>query len=110
MKNFIQSGANLTVLAAAAIASGDGVLTGSIFGVAQCAAASGEELVVARFGVFELPKLEAQAWTAGAKIYWDDANTRCTTVASGNTLIGAAVEAAVNPSTAGKVLLDGVIR
>lgn len=110
MKNYIQAGANLTVLAAAVVASGGGVLTGSIFGVAQGAAEIGDEVVVSRFGVFELPKLEAQAWTAGAKVYWDDGNARCTTAASGNTLIGAAVEIAANPSTTGKVLLDGAIR
>jgi predicted RecA/RadA family phage recombinase len=110
MKNYVNAGANLTVIAAAAVAGGAGVLTGAIFGIAQGDAAIGEEVVVVRSGVFDLPKLEAQAWTAGAKVYWDSGNGWCTTVASGNTLIGAAAVAAANPSTVGRVLLDGAVR
>lgn len=110
MKNYVNAGANLTVTAAAAVSGGDGVLTGAIFGIAQGDAAISEEVVVVRSGVFDLPKLEAQAWTAGAKVYWDSGNGWCTTVASGNTLIGAAAVAAANPSTVGRVLLDGAVR
>lgn len=110
MKNYVNAGDNLTVTAAAAVTGGDGVLIGSIFGVAQGDAAIGEEVVIVRKGVFDLPKLEAQAWTAGAKVYWDGANDRCTTVATSNTLIGAAAVAAANPSTVGRVLLDGAVR
>jgi predicted RecA/RadA family phage recombinase len=110
MKNYVNAGANLAVLAAAAIVGGQGVLVGSIFGVAQGDAAIGEEIVIVREGVFDLPKLEAQAWTAGVKLYWDAAEARCTTVATANTLIGAAVLAAANPSAVGRVLLDGAIR
>lgn len=110
MKNYVNAGANLTVALAAAAVSGDGVLIGTIFGVAQGDGAIGDDIVIVRAGVFDLPKLEAQAWTAGAKVYWDNGNSQCTTVASGNTLIGAAVIAAANPSTEGRVLLDGAIR
>lgn len=110
MRNYVNAGANLTMTAGTAIVGGEGVLTGSIFGVAQGDAAIGEDVVVVRSGVFDLPKLEAQAWTAGAKVYWDSANARCTTVATANTLIGAAAAAAANPSTVGRVLLDGAVR
>lgn len=110
MKNYVQPGEHLTLTMTAAVASGAGVLIGTIFGVAQGNAAEGEQVVLVRRGVFDLPKLAAQAWTAGAKIYWNDTDKVCTTVASGNTVIGAAVEAAANPSAVGRVLLDGMIR
>lgn len=110
MKNFVQTGTNLTIVAAVALASGEGALIGALFGVAQGDAAVGDEIVICRCGVFDLPKVEAQAWAQGVKVYWDDAAKRCTTAASGNTLIGAAASAASNPSDVGRVLLDGVIR
>lgn len=59
-------------------------------------------------GVFDLPKTSAQAWTVGAKIYWDSANGLATTTASGNSLIGTALAAAANPSATGRVRLNGV--
>ncbi|MBL3571985.1 hypothetical protein BV509_17465 [Rhodovulum sulfidophilum] len=108
MKNFLSHGENITLPAPADLRSGAGVLVGTIFGVAQADAASGAPVVLVRRGLFTLPKTAAQAWTPGAKVYWDGA--QCTTAASGNTLIGAAAAAAANPSETGTVLLDGTIR
>ncbi|MCB1470839.1 MAG: DUF2190 family protein, partial [Rhizobiaceae bacterium] len=50
-----------------------------------------------------------QAWTAGAKIYWDDTNKRTTNVATSNTLIGVATEAVAGGAgdTIGRVRLNG---
>ncbi|OWJ69826.1 hypothetical protein CDV50_16025 [Haematobacter massiliensis] len=110
MKNYKMPGENITLPAPAAVLSGQAQLIGVIFGVAQFDASAGETCVYVRRGVFVLPKTSAQAWTAGVKIYWDDTNKVATTTASGNTLIGAAAAAAANPSAAGDVLLDGVIR
>lgn len=109
MKNYLQAGLNVTVVAAAATLSGAGVLIGFMFGVASSDAAIGEEFVLVRTGVFTLPKLDAQAWTVGAKIYWDSGADECTTVALGNTLIGMAHAVAANPTATGEVLLPGVI-
>lgn len=108
MKNFIQTGANISVIAAAAASAGDPVLMGALFGVATSDAAIGETVTLVRGGVFELPKTSAQAWTVGAKIYFD--GTECTTVVSTNKLIGVAVAAAADPSATGIVLLDGAAR
>ncbi|MGH1447428.1 MAG: DUF2190 family protein [Cognatishimia sp.] len=110
MKNFKRQGANVTITATAAIASGEFVKVGGISGVAQGAAAIGEDVVLVRSGVFELPKLAAQAWSKGDLIYWDASEGECTTVDTGNDLIGAADAPAANPSSVGDVLLDGVIR
>ncbi len=46
----------------------------------------------------------------GAAVYWDNTNFVFTTTSSGNTLVGAALAAAVNPSATGTVLLDGTVR
>jgi predicted RecA/RadA family phage recombinase len=107
MKNFVQPGDVVTIPAPANVVSGAGVLAGTLFGVASTDAVSGAPVAVAVTGVFELPKVSAQAWTVGAAIYWIAADGVCTTAASGNTLIGNAVAAAANPSATGVVRLNG---
>jgi predicted RecA/RadA family phage recombinase len=107
MKNFVSDGRVITVPApSGGCDSGDGVKVGDLFGIAQVTAAEGAPVAIVTTGVFTLPKTSAQAWTVGAKIYWDDTNKVCTTTATSNKLIGAAVAAAANPSAAGNVLLN----
>jgi predicted RecA/RadA family phage recombinase len=93
MKNYIQPGDRLAVIAPANVSSGAGVLVGSLFGVALATAISGAEVQIATEGVFDLVKAGSQAWTVGARIYWDDTAKACTTTASTNKLIGVAVAA-----------------
>ncbi len=59
-------------------------------------------------GVFDLTKVGSQAWTVGAKVYWDDTNKRTTSVATSNTLIGVATEAVAGGAgdTIGRVRLN----
>lgn len=110
MKNYVSPGHHLTVTAAADVLSGQMVVMGALYGVAQETAAAGDSVTLVRTGVFELPKTSAQAWTVGAKLYWDATNSVCSTTASGNTLIGFATAVAANPSAVGLVSLDGVVR
>jgi len=107
--NFLQHGDSLTVAAPAAKSSGDGVLVGDVlFGVAMADAENGADLVIKTTGVFELPKTSAQAWDVGDAIYWDDDGDGATTATTaGNVYIGVAIEAAANPSSTGKVRLNG---
>lgn len=106
MRNFIQPGKVLTMVATAAVTSGSFVKVGAIFGVAATSAAIGEEYELdVSGGVYEMPKVSAQAWTAGAVIY-ADASGIMTTVDTGNTKVGVAVKAAANPSGAGFVKLN----
>ena len=106
MKNFIQDGCSLTVPApAGGILSGGIFISGLLIGIASSTAAAGIPVVVKTTGVYELPKVSAQAWTIGAAIYWDTAAGNATTVAGGNTLIGYASEVAANPSSVGRVRL-----
>ncbi|MGS4947326.1 DUF2190 family protein [Meridianimarinicoccus sp. RP-17] len=108
MKNYVQPGATLTLTAPYAVTSGDGLLVGAIFGVAAGDAANGATVEAALTGVFDLTKIGSQAWTVGAKVYWDDTNKRCTTVTTDNTLIGVAVEAVAGGAgdTIGRVRLN----
>lgn len=107
MKNFIATGDNVTVAAPYAVSSGGGALVGSLFGVAVNDAENAAEVVLSTRGIYELAKAGSQAWTVGAKVYWDNTNKVCTTSASGNTLIGVATEAVGSGAgeTLGKVRL-----
>jgi len=108
MKNYVQDGDILTFTAAANIASGDGVLQGSLFGVAATAAATGEDFAASIEGVFDLPKATG-AITAGAKVYWNSTSGNVTTTATGNTLIGAATQAATSGAATARVRLNGTV-
>ncbi|OEY66805.1 DUF2190 family protein [Marinobacter sp. X15-166B] len=103
--NFIQPGQVLTLTApAGGVVSGGGYLVGDLFAVALHKAEAGDAFEGQLTGVWSLPKTSAQAWTEGAKIYWD--GSKATTVSTDNTLIGHAAAAAVNPSGTGLVRLS----
>lgn len=106
MKNYVAPGDSLTVIAPAAVLSGAPVLIGSLFGVAATDAAISTEVVIITSGVFDLPKTAAQAWTAGALLYWS--GTAVTNVASTNKLIGCAARAELAAATVGRVRLNGI--
>jgi predicted RecA/RadA family phage recombinase len=107
VKNLVKKGDVLSLTAPYDRTSGQGMKVGSIFGVAIADALSGAAVEAQVVGVFELNKTSAQAWTQGAKIYWDDTAKEATSVSTSNTLIGVATEAAANPSSTGKVRLNG---
>lgn len=107
MKNYVQPGDTITVTAPAAIASGDGVLVGKLFGIAAIAAASGAEVEIKTTGVFNIGKNSAEAWAQGVDVYWDSAAKVMTTTATNNTLVAKAVLPADNPSGTGRVRLNG---
>jgi len=107
MKNANQTGDVLTLTAPYTVASGAGMLVGSIFGVATAGASSGATVEAETEGVFELAKVSAQAWSVGQLIYWDDSAKNCTTVSTSNKLIGTATAVAQNPSAIGRVRLNG---
>ena len=113
MRNFVQEGDALSLLAPYALAAGDGALVGSLFVVAKTAAANGAAFEGVPEGVFTLTKethASTQAWTPGLKLYWDNTNKRVTITATSNTLIGCAIAAVASTVATGNVYLDGVIR
>ena len=107
MQNYIQPGDVVTVAAPAAVSSGDGVLVGTLFGVAAFDADSAANVEIKTRGVFELAKNSAEAWTVGIAIYWDNTNKVVTSTSTSNTLIGKALAVAANPSGTGIVRLNG---
>ncbi len=110
MKSYVQAGETLTFVAPYAVASGAPFKVGSFVAIAVNAAANGAAVEGMTEGVFTLPKVSAQAWAVGEKVYWDDTAKLMTTVSTSNTLVGAATVAAVNPSTTGTAYLDGSVR
>lgn len=112
MKNFVERGDTIVVAAPYDRTAGQGAQVGQLFGVCTGDAVSGADVALKVTGVFDLNKVGSQAWTVGALVYWDDTNKRCTTVATGNLLIGAAVKVVDNGSgsTTGRVRLNGVAR
>ncbi len=107
MKNFVQAGSNLTIPAPAIVASGGVVIAGEIIGIANGSAASGALVDLTTTGVFELPKVGADAFTLGAPVYWDATPGLATTTATDNTRIGVAVAAAGASTATVLVRLSG---
>lgn len=87
MKNFIESGKNITVILAAIATPGIGLLVGGMFGVTTNGGAIGDACVVQLEGVFTLPKA-AGALALGLKIYWDDTAKNITATSTSNTFVG----------------------
>lgn len=107
MKNFVQPGEDLTLIApAGGVTSGLGVKIGQLFVVAKSTAAATEEFVGSATGVFDLAKVSAQAWAVGDLLYWDDTAKLVTAVVADNFKIGAATAIALNPTSTGNVKLN----
>ena len=109
MKNYTQHGDIVTVAAPYAVASGDGLLVGALFGVATSAAVNGAEVEAMTDGTVRITALSTDTGSIGAKVYWDNTNKRVTTTASGNTLIGCLMAAKTNGETAATVRLNGTV-
>ncbi len=108
MRNYIQPGDTVTVVAPVAVNSGDGLLVGTLFGVALSTAAISTNVEMITEGVVDLPKA-AVAVTQGAKVYWDNTAKNVTTTATNNTLIGCAILAAAVGDAIVRVRLNGVV-
>jgi len=105
MKNYTQDGKTITLTApAGGVASGAGVLIGSLFVVPLHSASAGEAFEARTTGVIEMPKA-AGAVTEGAKLYWDNTAKNVTTTATANTFIGYAAQAQASGDATVRVLL-----
>ncbi|ODT17489.1 MAG: hypothetical protein ABS35_25670 [Kaistia sp. SCN 65-12] len=105
--NFVQPGRAITVPAAAAVNSGAVVSVGSIIGVAANSAAIGDPLDIELGGVWELPKVAANAFDVGAVAYWDSETGLITSTATDNVKLGVAVAAAAATVGTVRVRLNG---
>lgn len=112
MKNFIQEGNYLEITAAAAIAAGEGVLVGNLFGVAVTDIASGENGIIACEGVYNLAKATdvGSASTIWTPAYWDATQKKVTAIATGNTYVGLFAQTTLDAATTALVLVDSDTR
>jgi predicted RecA/RadA family phage recombinase len=106
--NYVQEGETLTLTAPYTVASGDGALIGSIFGVALADITSGDDGEFATCGVWDLLCVTGDAFVVGAKVYWDNGAKKCDSSSSTTSLIGVAVQAKSGGTTTVRVRLDGV--
>jgi predicted RecA/RadA family phage recombinase len=110
MKNYIQSGDILTLVAPYDRLSGQGALIGGLFGVAAYDVLSGASGEFMTEGVFDLAK-DTSTFASGDTVYWDNTAKKATSVTAGNTIIGGAVLA--NPdgtSALGGLTGDATVR
>jgi predicted RecA/RadA family phage recombinase len=99
MKTYVQPGKSLTVTAPAGGAlSGQGVLIGTLFGIAQYDAVEGAELEILTEGVVEIGKTSALQIDVGDRLFWDATNKVVNKTATAQVCVGIAVSAAANPS------------
>ena len=74
-KNYIQPGHTITVAApTGGVLSGDGVLIGTLFGIAQYDAVEGAEVEILTEGVVEIGKTSALQIDVGDRLFWDATN------------------------------------
>ena len=106
MKNYVQEGKTLTVVAPYSLQSGGGALIGGIFGVAAESAPIGGSVDLTVAGVFYLPK-DASPFTMGQAVYWNDSAQQITATATANTLIGVAIQPAASAALTATVRLNG---
>ena len=111
MQNYVQRGDTLTFVPPRAVASGDGVQIGALFGVASYPADPSldpeVEVEVVTVGVFTLPRTGA-ALNPGDPVFWDDSNKVVSgTGGTGLLRIGIATTAAAADSPTADVRLNG---
>jgi predicted RecA/RadA family phage recombinase len=107
MRNFVQPGNAVTVPSPAAVASGEGVQIGALFGVASADAASGADVELAVAGVYDLPKeATTDTYAVGAAVEWNAAQARVAPLSTG-ARIGVVIAAAGATAPTARVRLDG---
>jgi predicted RecA/RadA family phage recombinase len=105
--NFVKEGKYVTMTApSGGCESGSTYKFGSLIVVALADADEGDAVECATSGVWTLAKTAGEAWTVGAKLYWDNTAGEWTTTTTSNTLAGYAHAAAASDATTGQVYLN----
>jgi len=105
---FVHDGNLVDYTPGSAVTAGDVVVQGELVGVAKVDIPANVLGALAVTGVFDFPKATGTgtAITAGANCYWDAANQRATTTATGNKLIGKCVKAAADADALVRIRLS----
>jgi predicted RecA/RadA family phage recombinase len=89
MINYVQPGKVVEAVMPGAVSAGDGVQVGTaLFGVAVDSYASGATGQLYTEGVFDLAKTTAEAYAAGARLYFNSTTKLVTTATGGMLGIG----------------------
>ena len=92
MKNFLQEGEVLSVIAPQNVLSGDVVVVGSLAGIATTDALSGAAVSLATEGVFAITKTAGATFNPGDKVGWNHTTSAAVVAGTAATpLIGVAV-------------------
>lgn len=105
MKNFLQNGTAIDLVAVAAVASGAVVKIGAIIAVAADGAAIGESFAGYVEGCYTVPKATGAAWAVGDTLYWDDTAKNFTKTTTSNTKAGYAIAVAASGDATGAIRL-----
>jgi predicted RecA/RadA family phage recombinase len=107
-ENILGAGQRITVVAPAAINSGQFFNVGNLFGIALASAASAAAVAMATGVECQLRKLNgvSTSYAQGALLYWDATNSNVTISATSNRLIGMATAAGANADTIATVRLN----
>jgi predicted RecA/RadA family phage recombinase len=84
--------------------SGQPVLVGSLVGISSNKYNQGDIAVIWLYGTHQVAKA-AEAWTVGAKLYWDSVNLVFTVVVGANTFAGYAWQAQLAGDAVGFIIL-----
>jgi predicted RecA/RadA family phage recombinase len=113
MKNYVQQGKTLTVVAPYAVNSGGGVEitgTGYLFGIAVNNQNPGDNMEMQVEGVFDLAK-DASTFNEGDYVYWNNTAYQATSTVGTNKKIGVAVLLQPNGNNApGGATTDPTVR
>ena len=107
MNNYKEPGNVITVAApSGGVTSSQAVVIGKLKGFAVATAAEGDDVGIARTGVFETAiKAAGAAWAVGDAIYLKADGTEFNKTASGNTFFGFAAAPAASGDTVGEICL-----
>jgi predicted RecA/RadA family phage recombinase len=107
---FVQPGDVLDLDPGATVPSGTGHLFGAaLFGVAAVDAVSGTASAFIVEGVVTIGKTSALAISVGDRLFWDATNSVVNKTATAQQQVGIAVEAAANPSSTVKMLIESAV-
>jgi predicted RecA/RadA family phage recombinase len=94
MKNFIQEGDRIILVAGGTVTSGSPVFIGGSAAIPVISGISGDSIPCQLEGVFELTKKESLAITQGDNLYWDSTPGEITKTLADGVYIGRAFAAA----------------
>ena len=110
MKNYVQEGEYLEIVAPYDRTAGQGVLVGRLFGICVDDVLSGNPVTIDTGDVFDITKATGTGTGAaqGVRAYWDDTAKAITAVSTNNVLVGVFAVTAADGDAVARVRLNGV--